>query len=117
MTLRALAVGVSLLFPAAASEAQEVWPNGSDVSQSVSAAAGAFDHLSTASTIGDLLAHPAFAGHARLLLPWDDRPADPLMPLSQIGSLLRYHTNVRSDLAVSSINRMIDDVCRPSGVL
>jgi acetyl esterase/lipase len=110
MTLRAVVVGVSLLFPAAAAEAQEAGQNGSDVNQSIGAAAGAFDHLSTASAIGDLLAHPAFAGHARLLLPWDDRPAEPSMPLSEIGSLLPYHSNVRPDLAVSSINRMIDDV-------
>ena len=110
MTLRALVVGLSLLFQASAVEAQEARQNGRDVSQDESAASEAFDQLSTASNIGDLLAHPAFAGHARLLLPWDDRPADLAMPLSQIGSLLPYHSNVRPDLAVSSINRMIDDV-------
>lgn len=32
------------------------------------------------------------------------------MPLSEIGSLLPYHSNVRADRAVSAINRMIDDV-------
>lgn len=110
MTLRALVVGVSLVFQASAVEAQEARQAGRDVSEGVSAATGAFYHLSTSSTIGDLLAHPAFVGHARLLLPWDDRPADPSIPLSEIGSLLPYHSNVRPDLAVSSINRMIDDV-------
>lgn len=110
MTLRALVVGVSLLFQAAAVEAQEARQTGRDVSQGATGAAGAFDQLSTASTIGDLLAHPAFADHAHLLLPWDDRPADPSMPLSEIGSLLPYHSNVQPDLAVSSVNRMIDDV-------
>lgn len=110
MTLRALVLGVSLLFQASAVEAQEARQNGRDVSQGMSGAARPFDQQSTASTIGDLLAHPAFAGHARLLLPWDDGPADPSMPLSEIGSLLPYHSNVRPDLAVSSINRMIDDV-------
>lgn len=110
MTVKALIVGVSLLFQAAAAEAEEARQNGNDVSQRVSGAAKVFDHLSTASTIGDLLAHPAFAGHARLLLPWDDRPADPAMPMSEIGSLLPYHSNVRPDLAVSSINHMINDV-------
>lgn len=110
MNLKALVVGVPLLLQATDAEAQEFRQTGNYVSQSVGAAAGAFDQLSTASTIGDLLAHPAFAGHARLLLPWDDRPADPSMPLSEIGSLLPYHSNVRPDLAVSSVNRMIDDV-------
>ncbi len=110
MTLRALVAGVTLLLQAAAVEAQDAGQNGGDMNQSVGAAAGAFEQLSTASTISDLLAHPAFAGHARLLLPWDDRPADPAMPLSEMGSLLPYHTNIRPDLAVSSINRMIDDI-------
>jgi hypothetical protein len=100
MTLRALVVGVSLLFHAAAAETQEARQNRTDVSQSVRGAAGAFDQLSTASKIGDLLAHRAFVGHARLLLTWDDRPADPSMPLSEIGSLLPYHSNVRPDLRV-----------------
>jgi acetyl esterase/lipase len=110
MTLRAAVVGVSLLFQAAATKAQEARHDGRNVNQIVSGVAGTFDHLSTASTIGDLLAHPAFDGHARLLLPWDDRQAGPAMPLSEIGSLLPYHSNVRPDLAVSSINRMIDNV-------
>ena len=29
--------------------------------------------LSVDDRLRDLLRHPAFAGHARLLLPWDDR--------------------------------------------
>ena len=60
-------------------------------------------------TVGDLLAHHAFAGFAPLLLPWDDRPVDPSMRLSQIGSLLPYHTHVDPAVVVSSLNRMIDD--------
>ena len=60
-------------------------------------------------TVGDLLAHPAFAGFARLLLPWDDRRADTSMRLSRIGSLLPYHTHVDPAVVVSSLNRMIDD--------
>lgn len=110
MTLRTAVVGVSLLFLASAVEAQDTSQNGVDMSHNVSGAAGALEQISTASTIGDLLAHPAFAGHANLMLPWDDRPADPSMPLSEIGSLLPYHSNVRPDLAASSINQMIEDV-------
>ena len=30
-------------------------------------------NLSVDDRLRDLLHHPAFAGHARLLLPWDDR--------------------------------------------
>lgn len=60
-------------------------------------------------TVGDLLGHPAFAGFGRLLLPWDDRRADPTMRLRDIGALLPYHTHVNPAVVVSSLNRMIDD--------
>jgi len=60
-------------------------------------------------TVGDVLAHPAFAGFARLLLPWDDRRYDTTMRLREIGSLLPYHSHVDPAVVVSSLNRMIDD--------
>ena len=66
-------------------------------------------HLRVDDTIGDLLAHPAFAGFGRLVLPWDDRRPDTTVRLSAIGSLLPYHTHVDPDVVVSSLNRMIDD--------
>ena len=66
-------------------------------------------HLRVDNTVGDLLAHQAFAGFARLLLPWDDRRVDTSMRLSKIGSLLPYHTHVDPAVVVSSLNRMIDD--------
>lgn len=66
-------------------------------------------HLRVDDTVGDLLMHPAFAGFARLFLPWDARRYDAAMRLREIGSLLPYHTHVDPDVVVSSINRMIDD--------
>lgn len=60
-------------------------------------------------TVGTLLAHPAFAGFGPLLLPWDDRHVDSSMRLSEIGSLLPYHSHVDPAVVVSSLNRMIDD--------
>ncbi len=59
--------------------------------------------------ITDLLNHPAFAGFARLTLPWDDRDYDDTMRLRDIWTLLPYHTHVNPDVVVSSLNRMIDD--------
>jgi acetyl esterase/lipase len=53
--------------------------------------------------------HPAFAGFGRLLLPWDDRRYDTTTRLSDIGSLLPYHSHVDPAVVVSSLNRMIDD--------
>jgi acetyl esterase/lipase len=66
-------------------------------------------HLSIDDTIGDLLQHPAFAGFGRHILPWDNRRYDETMRLRDIASLLPYHSHVDPAVAVSSLNRMIDD--------
>jgi acetyl esterase/lipase len=73
-------------------------------------------HLSIDNTLQDLLRHPSFAGHARLLLPWDDRAYDEAMPLSQIGALLPYHSHVEPRIVVDALNRMIDDTRRGQAV-
>jgi acetyl esterase/lipase len=65
--------------------------------------------LSTASSLSDLLNHPAFTGFSRLLLPWDDRSYDGEMRLNNISSLLPYHSHVTPDVVVEALNRMIDD--------
>lgn len=43
-------------------------------------------HLRIHDSVDDILKHPAFAGFARLLLPWDDRRYDTTMPLRSVGS-------------------------------
>jgi len=65
--------------------------------------------LRTDSRISDLLKHPAFAGFARRLLPWDDRAYDGEMPLSNISTLLPYHSHVNPSVVVGALNRMIAD--------
>lgn len=67
-------------------------------------------HLTVDSTLGDVLYHPAFTGFARHLLPWDDKAYDERLRLTDIGSILPYHTHVDPNVIVSSLNRMIDDV-------
>ncbi len=71
--------------------------------------AGQGGHLAVRSTIGDLLRHPAFAGFAHLILPWDGRAYDEQMPLTRIGSLLPYHSHVDAETVASAFNRMIDE--------
>jgi acetyl esterase/lipase len=66
-------------------------------------------HLRPDDSVDDMLAHPAFAGFGRLLLPWGDRRDDHSLPLRSIGSLLPYHTHVDPGVVVSALNRMIDD--------
>jgi acetyl esterase/lipase len=73
-------------------------------------AGGMGRQLNADDSLRDLLDHPAFAGFARLLLPWDGRRYDEAMRLSDIGSLLPYHSHVDSETVVGALNRMIDDV-------
>lgn len=68
-----------------------------------------FRPLRVNDTVQDVLMHPAFAGHNRLLLPWDDRPYDTRMPLSSMGSLLPYHSRVEPRVVVDALNHMIVD--------
>ena len=46
-------------------------------------------HLSTGSTLGELLRHPAFAGYARRLLPRDDVAIDETLPIGAFASCCR----------------------------
>lgn len=65
-------------------------------------------HLNSDSPLGELLDHPAFAGFARLILPWDGRTYDRAMPLRRIASLLPYHSHVDPEVVTRALNRMID---------
>lgn len=77
---------------------------------SVSAKPVASQFLDTRSTVGDILEHPAFAGFAPLILPWDGRDYDRAMPLTEMGTLLPYHSLVDPETVAASLNRMIDDI-------
>jgi acetyl esterase/lipase len=65
--------------------------------------------LRAADPLSTLLDHPAFAGFAERLLPWDDRLPDRRMPLGEIGALLPYHSHVDVDDVVSALNRLAAD--------
>src|SRR4051794_33527387 len=67
-----------------------------------------YSRLSIDSTIGDVIAHPAFAGFGSLILPWDDRNPDVNMHMRDISTLLPYHTDVNQVDVVTALNRMID---------
>ncbi len=57
-------------------------------------------HLHADDRIGDLLNHSAFAGFARLTLPWDNRDYDDSMRLRDMATLLPFHTYVNPDVVV-----------------
>lgn len=60
--------------------------------------------LTAQHTVGDLLAMPAFAPFAERLLPWDGRPADKNLPLSQLGRLMPYHSAVNTADILGALN-------------
>ena len=66
-------------------------------------------HLTTSSTIRDVVNHPAFEGFGQFVLPLDRGRYDNDMPLENVASLLPYHNNVDPDEAVSAINTLIDE--------
>lgn len=69
-----------------------------------------YEHLTTNSTIGDLLNHPAFGGFAEQMLPFNNRSYNKNMMLSNISSLMVYHSHINQENLVATINRLIDDV-------
>ncbi len=66
--------------------------------------------LGPGSTIGEILHHPAFAGFASRILPWDGHSYEPTMTLRDIASLLPYHSHVEPAVVAGALNRMIADV-------
>ena len=66
-------------------------------------------HLTTANTVKDVVEHEAFAGFGQFILPVERRYDDDL-PLRNVASMLPYHNYVTDELAVETINTMIDYV-------
>ncbi len=71
---------------------------------------GSFDHLTTHDTVRDIVNHPAFKGFSRLILPGDDDTYQYDTPLTNVRSLMPYHSHINPDTVVSALNHMIDEV-------
>jgi acetyl esterase/lipase len=71
---------------------------------------GRFNHLTTNDTVRDIVNHPAFKGFSRLMLPWDNNTYHDDTPLSNVRSLMPYHSHVNPDIVVAALNHMIDEV-------
>ena len=67
-----------------------------------------YAHVSTSNTVRDIVDHPAFEGFGRFILPLE-RGYDADMPLTRVGALLPYHSNVKPGEVVNAINTMIDE--------
>lgn len=60
--------------------------------------------------VADMVNHSAFQGFGELLLPWDNNSSYQNTPLRDVGSLMPYHSNIRPDVVLSSVNHMINEV-------
>ena len=66
-----------------------------------------YNHLTTDSTVSDVVNKPAFQGFGQYILPLEWR-YDPEMKLKDIPSLLPYHNYVDANRSLGYINMMID---------
>jgi acetyl esterase/lipase len=69
-----------------------------------------YNHLTTSNSVHDIVDHPAFKGFGELLLPGDHNTGYNNSSLSNVGSLMPYHSHVKPDIVVGAINHMIDEV-------
>ncbi len=69
-----------------------------------------YDHLSTKNIVSDIVRHTAFKDFGELLLPRDNNSDYYDTKLSDIGSLMPYHSHVSPDIVVGALNHMIDEV-------
>ena len=67
-------------------------------------------HLAKENKVSDIINHPAFIGFSNLLLPRNDNTPNYNTLLSNVGSLMPYHSHVVPDDVVGAINYMIDEV-------
>lgn len=68
-----------------------------------------YTHVTTNDFILDIVAHPAFTGFGRHLFPQEYRDLKAGTRLTELGSLMPYHSHVKPEQAAQSINRLIDD--------
>ncbi len=68
------------------------------------------NHLTTNGYVRDIVKHPAFKGFGELLLPFDNNSGYYNTMLSDIGSLMPYHSHVDPNVVVGALNHMIDEV-------
>lgn len=95
--------------PHSSSGAQDGIPGGEGNGNNNQGTGEVKGHLTTNNYIRDIVNHSAFEGFGDLLLTSDNNSGYYDTRLSNIGSLMPYHGNVRPDVVVNSLNHLIDD--------
>lgn len=70
---------------------------------------GTSSFFSEADTLRDLFKLPVLAPFAARLLPWDNRPYNLDMKLSDIASLMPYHSHIHPPEILAGVNRLVAD--------
>jgi acetyl esterase/lipase len=71
---------------------------------------GSYPHITTDDSVRRMVNHPAFKGFSRLILPREHDTSYLDTPLSNVRSLMPYHSHVAPDIVVGALNHMIDEV-------
>ena len=71
---------------------------------------GSYTHITTDDSVRRIVEHPAFKGFSRLMLPREHDTYYLDTPLSNVRSLMPYHSHVDPGVIVGALNHMIDEV-------
>jgi acetyl esterase/lipase len=71
---------------------------------------GRYAHITTDDPVRHIVDHPAFKGFSQLMLPREHDIYYLDTPLSNVRSLMPYHSHVDPDIVVGALNHMIDEV-------
>lgn len=71
---------------------------------------GSYGHITTNNTVRDIVNHRAFKGFSQLILPRDNDTYHYDTLLSNVRSLMPYHSHVDPEIVVGALNHMIDEV-------
>jgi acetyl esterase/lipase len=71
---------------------------------------GTYAHITTEDSVRRIVDHAAFKGFGRLMLPREHDTYSLDTPLSNVRSLMPYHSHVDPDIVVGALNHMIDEV-------
>ena len=71
---------------------------------------GRYTHITTNEPVRDIVDHPALKGFGQLLLPREHDTYSLDTRLSDVRSLMPYHSHVDPDIVVAALNHMIDEV-------
>lgn len=67
------------------------------------------NHLITDNLVSDIASHSAFEDFGRYLLPWDGESRNYDIPITEVASLMPYHSDIQPQEVVDAVNYMIDE--------